>query len=317
MPRLRYLLLIAAVAYLATGVAQVRPEERAVVRRFGRVVARPGPGLWVGLPWGIDRVDRVPVRTARQLAVGFEPAEESDAPDTPAGQLLTGDQNLVNLKLVLEYAVDERDGGIDDYVRQRDAVEAVLAREAEAAAREWVAARPVDEVLLAGRAALPRWVMARLPDRLAPHRLGVVVQRASVDHLAPPDRVANVSVRDAFEAVNQAQTNIATREFQARQEAAQRLRDARAKEVQLRQEGEATARDSITRATAEAEVFRQRLDQYRTLRESNPDVLAAIWWDETAKLLGGMKARGRIDLLDHHLGPDGLDVTQFVQPKKK
>ena len=59
--------LLAIAAYLLTGLAQVRPEERAVVRRFGQVVARPGPGLWVGLPWGIDRVDRVPVRTVRQL----------------------------------------------------------------------------------------------------------------------------------------------------------------------------------------------------------------------------------------------------------
>ena len=64
---------VAVALYLLTGVAQVRPEERGVVRRFGAVVARPGPGLWVGLPWGVDRIDRVPVRTARQLNVGFMP----------------------------------------------------------------------------------------------------------------------------------------------------------------------------------------------------------------------------------------------------
>lgn len=317
MRRLRYLVPLVVLAYLATGIAQVSPEERAVVRRFGRVIARPGPGLWVGLPWGIDQVDRIPVRTARQFEVGYNPAEESDAPETPTGQLLTGDQNLINLKLVLEYAVDERDAGLDDFVRQRDVAEVVLAREAESVAREWVAARSVDEVLLAGRAAIPQWVMARLPDRLAPHHLGVVVQRTSVDHLAPPSRVANVSVRDSFEAVNQAQTNIATREFQARQEAALRLRDALTRQVQSRQEGAAAARDALTRATADAEVFRQRLDQYRTLRAANPDVLTAIWWDETAKLLTGMKARGRIDLLDHHLAANGLDITQFVTTKKK
>src|SRR5919202_485656 len=122
MIRTRYLLLLALAAYLLTGLSQVRPEERAVVRRFGRVVAHPGPGLWVGLPWGVDRVDRVPVRTVRQLRAGYN-------------------------------------------------------REVEAAAAEWAGGRPVDEVLLTGNAALPAWLMARLPDRLAPLRLGVRVQR--------------------------------------------------------------------------------------------------------------------------------------------
>src|SRR5437660_11117896 len=104
MPRTRYLLFLLLAAYLLTGLAQVRPEERAVVRRFGKVVARPGPGLWVGLPWGVDRVDRVPVRTLRQVAAGYDPAAASDAPGTtPPGQLLTGDQNLVNVGLVLAY----------------------------------------------------------------------------------------------------------------------------------------------------------------------------------------------------------------------
>src|SRR5437868_9438100 len=101
MIRVRYLLLFALLAYLATGLAQVRPEERAVVRRFGKVVARPGPGLWIGLPWGIDRVDRVPVRTVRQIKAGWVPETAPDAPGTPPGQFLTGDQNLVQVQLVL------------------------------------------------------------------------------------------------------------------------------------------------------------------------------------------------------------------------
>ena len=86
------------------------------MRRFGEVVARPGPGLWVGLPWGIDRVDRVQVRTVRQLDVGFLPDAAADLPATPPGQLLTGDQNLVNVKLVVEYAIEDRDGELEAFV---------------------------------------------------------------------------------------------------------------------------------------------------------------------------------------------------------
>jgi modulator of FtsH protease HflK len=312
MPRLRYLLLLALGGYLLTGVAQVRPEERAVVRRFGRVVARPGPGLWVGLPWGIDRVDRVAVGTVRQLAVGYDPDAGDDTAATPPGQLLTGDQNLVNVRLVLEYAIDDRDGGLEDYVAQRDATDAVTAREAEAVAAEWVGGRPVDEVLLAGRAELPRWLMARLPARLDAHRIGVVVQRVSVDHLAAP-----AEVREAFERVNQAQTAIRTREYQAQQEAAQRVRDAQAVRFRLEQQAEAYRREKEGLAKADAEAFLKRLEQYHRLRAGNPGVLAGIWWDEMGRVLLGMKGRGRIDVLDQHLGKDGLDVTQFLPPRQK
>src|SRR3954470_15083372 len=104
MKRLRYLPILAIAIYLLTGVAQIRPEERAVVRRFGKVVAHPGPGLWIGLPYGIDRLDRVPTATVRRVPVGYRP-EASE--DNPAGQFLTGDQNLVNVQVAIDYAVGE------------------------------------------------------------------------------------------------------------------------------------------------------------------------------------------------------------------
>ncbi|HMF18683.1 MAG TPA: hypothetical protein VKE98_15860, partial [Gemmataceae bacterium] len=59
----RWLILSAIVVVLlvvtvASAVTEIKPGERGVVRRFGRIVATPGPGLYIGLPWGIDRVDR-------------------------------------------------------------------------------------------------------------------------------------------------------------------------------------------------------------------------------------------------------------------
>jgi membrane protease subunit HflK len=313
MPRPGYLLLFALAAFLLTGVAQVRPEERGVVRRFGRVVAHPGPGLWVGLPWGIDRLERVPVRTAQQLNVGFEQENGSDMPGTPPGQFLTGDQNLVNVQVVLHYAIGESDQDLDDYVLHRDQVDAVLNRVVEAAASEWVAGLSVDRVLLTGNAALPAWVMDRAAERLPKYRLGVRLQRVSIGFLAPPEEV-----RAAFEAVTQAQTGIRTREFQARQEASQRERQADALRYKLEQEA-AEYRDTHTRqARADASEFLAQLAAYREVSKTNPDALALIWWDEMRKAINGLRSRGgRVEPLDAHLGTNGLDVTQFVSPKKR
>jgi len=312
-PRLRHLLIVLPIlGYLLTGLAQVGPEERAVVRRFGRVVARPGPGLWVGLPWGLDRVDRVPVRTVRQVRAGYVPENASDTGGTPPGQLLTGDQNLVNVQLILDYAIVETDQDLDDFVMHRDQVDTALVREAEAAAVEWVAGQRVDDVLLTGTAALPEWVMARLPERVLSLRLGVRVQRVGAVMSSPDE------VRAAFEKVTQAQTGIRTKENQARQEGEQRVRQAETIRYKFEQDATVFREGQLRQAQADATDFLAQLSAYRELRQANPDALAVLWWAEMQKTLTGMKSRGgRVEPLDAHLGRDGLDVTQVVSPKRR
>src|SRR5581483_10224505 len=195
----------------------------------------------------------------------------------------------------------------------KDQVDATLGRVAEAAVAEWVAGRPVDQVLLTGNAALPAWVMERLGERLPAFRLGVRAQRASVSYLAPPEEV-----RAAFESVTQAQTGIRTREFQARQEAAQRERQADALRYKLEQEAAEYRESQLRQAGADATEFRAQLAAYREVLRTNPDALAFLWWNEMSKALTGMKARGgRVEPLDSYLGAGGLDVTQLISPRKR
>ncbi|HKB03684.1 MAG TPA: protease modulator HflK [Gemmataceae bacterium] len=307
--RLRYVLLLLLAVYMLTGVAQIRPEERAVVRRFGKVVARPGPGLWVGFPAGIDRLDRVPTATVRRVPVGYRPEA---AEETPSGQFLTGDQNLVNVQVAIDYSVGEGMTDLEDYVTQKDRVDGVLARETEAALGEWVSGRAVDDVLLTGNAALPNWLARRVQERVTPQRLGVRVQQASVAYLAPPDEV-----RAAFEEVNTAQATARAQEQRAHQEAARMRSDAEAAAYQLEQQALGYAATRKALAKAEADAFLKRLGQYQKLKADNSDVLTAIWWDEMGRVWQGFRARGRVELLDAHLGPDGLDLTHVVPPRKR
>ena len=286
MPKPRYLLALAAIAYLATGVYQVGPDERAVVRRFGEVVARPGPGLGFALPWGVDRVDRIPVRAVRQVRVGYNP-DALDSSATPQGQMLTGDQNLVNVQLVVDYAIGETDDDLDNFVLHREQIELALTRAAEAAAAEWAAGHTIDQVLRTGSGVLPAWVMDKLSERLPELRLGVRVQRASVALLAAPDEV-----KAAFEAVDQAQTAMRTRETQALQERDQRLSQAEAVKYRLGQEAEQYRDEQLKQATAEADAFRNELTAYRRVAKSNPDALAFLWWAETHETLDALKAAG-------------------------
>jgi len=309
MKTIRWALALFVVLWVLTGVTQIRTEEKAIVRRFGEVVAYWEPGLHVGLPWGIDRIDRIPTKVVRQLRIGYA-ADQADLA-MPIGQLLTADQNLLNVQVAIDYSIDETPQGLTDYLTQRESVDGLIIRAVESSLAEWFSAHRVDDVLLTGNVAIPRWLMSQLPSHLEPFRLGVQVQQASVSYLAPPD-----AVKSAFDEVNRAQTNIRTLENKAKQEADQRLRIAQAEANRQTQTAEANADEKRRLAMAEAIAFTLRLEQYRRLKQDNPDVLTGIWWDEMGKLLVGMKSRGRIDLLDEKLGADGLDITQFLPPSK-
>src|SRR5262249_33277491 len=205
----------------------VRPGERAVIRRFGRVLdEKPEPGLWIGLPWGMETVDRVAVDLLRPVDVGYRPNADDDQ-TTPAGQLLTGDHNLVNLRVVVHYRVQPEQ--VEDFVAQQSAdggassINYLVGLATESLLAEWVASRDVDEVLLQGKAELARWLVdrqqQRLERRLEDYRLGIEVVAASVVYLAPPEEV-----KEAFDRVTQAQTEIRTKTNAAESRARDLLR---------------------------------------------------------------------------------------------
>ena len=182
------LLLAGVVLTLWSCTAQVEPGERGVVMRFGRVTGTVGPGLYFGLPWGIDRVERVAVDQVRAVFVGYQPDVEYAGTSTPPGQLLTGDHNLVNVQVALIYSVDE--DRVEDYVIQAERADSLVARAADTALAEWVAGRTVDEVLLHGKALLPAWLVQQTQARIAAYDLGIQIrEEASVTYLYPPDEV--------------------------------------------------------------------------------------------------------------------------------
>jgi membrane protease subunit HflK len=275
-------------AWLLTGVTEIRPGERAVVRRFGRVLdVQPRAGWWVGFPRGIDRVDRVAVEQVRRVAVGYRPEEGGGGEETPPGQLLTGDHNLVNVQVVLNYAVDP--DALVDYVIHREGAEEMLARTAEAVLAEWVAGRPVDEVLQKGRALLPAALLERLPPRLAPYRLGIRLRSVDVSHLTPP-----AEVKAAFDEVAQARAR-SKAEIQRAERYAQE-KQAEAAILRKREEYQTRAyvKNRPEQARAEAAAFESHLAAYR----ANPLVREVGRWNHLLRMLSKLSATRGIVPLD-------------------
>lgn len=310
MRRIILLLLFLSVAgYLLTGVVQIRPGERAVVRRFGRVLDdQPRPGLWIGYPWGIDRVDRVPVHLVRRVELGYQPELEEDG--TPVGQLLTGDHNLVNIRVVIDYTVNE--DKIVNYVLHADRADELVGRAAESALAEWIAGQTVDSVLLTRKTELLDVLRRQTQAIVDAYRVGVVIRDAGVVQLTPPDEV-----KPNFDEVTRAQAGIRSREYEARQQATRLLSDAQAEKFRSEQMAASYVNERLSLAQADSHRFEQRLREYEKRKTTHPNYLTGIWWEEMSALFAKLKADGRIDLLDNRLAGDGLDIMVAPTLPKK
>ncbi len=289
-------------AYLLTGLVQIRPGERGVVRRFGRLLDRRlEPGLSLQLPWGMDRVDRVAVDRVQSVVAGYR--EDDGSGDTmPAGQLLTGDHNLVNVQVILTYKVQPNEEA--DYVEQADRVDALLTRAVESVMAQWLAGRTVDEVLLKGKNDMRLILKEQTQARIEGYRLGVQILDARVTSIAPP-----VEVKPDFDGVALAQTRNTTLRNTAEQNVERERRMAEAEIYRIEQDTAAYLHSRDLLARQEADRFLKRLHQYQVGRQGNPYYLRQIWEEARGKLFARLKQNGQIDLLDHHLSANGLDLT--------
>ena len=295
--------------YGLTGFVQVRPGERAVVRRFGRVLPhKPEPGLWIGLPWGMDRVDRVAVDKIQSVTVGYQD-EVADAA-IPAGQLLTGDHNLVNVQVTLFYKV--RADEVDDYITQVDRVEGLIARAAEAVLAQWVATRTVDDVLLNAKTALRTVLTSGTEQRLVDYHLGVEILDSRVVVVSPPE-----NVKPAFDKVVRAQTGMQTRELEALREVDSNEKVASSERTKI----EFEAKDNVRRVKEIGQVrvakYKDDLQKFNEAKDTNPNYQRQIWDREMVKLLNQMQKNGQIGVLDDLLHKMGIGLNTMPAPPKR
>lgn len=176
--------------YALTGVAVVPQDEVGVVRRLGAVRPEPyGPGLHVGLPWGLDRVDRLARDRARTLTVGApDPgaAPLSRAPAPEADDFLTGDLNLVTVQVQVQFRVIDPVG----YLFRSTSADAAIAALAESSLTRALVNRAIDDVLTAGRAEVAERLRVDVQAGADAQGLGVAVRAVRLARVAPPVPVA-------------------------------------------------------------------------------------------------------------------------------
>ena len=260
MRRLRPFLLagISVLAYLATGIIVVQPNEKVIVRRFGAAVAAPlEPGLHLDLPWGLSKIERIRVDQMKQVSVGADrPSIDAldrmeEVEESFTGRFLTGDQNLVHLGISVQYVI----GDPHRYAFVSADPERLIASLTESLVTAVVATLAVDDILLSARASLGVQLTERLRRVVEEtYDLGVLVRGVSLTGVAPPAEVA-----DAFYDVVKARSDRQKRIHDAESHAGRVLRQAHAQAREIHNRSEAYAERRRTEANSEAARFQERL----------------------------------------------------------
>jgi len=242
-------LALAVVAYLATGLYSVGTNEVAIVRRFGRALARPrGPGLHFGLPYGLDRVTKLRPRETKRVGVAMTLAERAIGRKVlpKQAECLTGDRNLIVLTAVVQYGVkDPR-----RYLFEATDVGKLVADTAAASLAALISGMTVDDVLTVKRSVIQDEASRRAQATLDRYGLGVRVVGISLEGLSPPEEVA-----EAFRDVIAARGDRERKINDAQGYAERLLPRAKGEAQRILTDAVAYSQELLERATGEAERF--------------------------------------------------------------
>jgi membrane protease subunit HflK len=237
-------------------------DQQAVVRRLGAVVDdHVPPGLHVGLPWGLDRVDRLKVREQKRLTVGFEaPDALLGRPVNPArSEFFTGDENLINLDLLLQYTIRKPRAYLFGAANPTE----TLRQAAEASIAASIAKRPVDDLLTTGKLQVQEELRQAIQETADQYGLGIAVTAVNIQNVTPPVKVAD-AFRDVASAREDRDRLIKEAESYANAAVPQAQGDA----ARMAQEALAYRDEKTREAIGDANRFTQAYEAYKR----SPDI---------------------------------------------
>ena len=252
------LLVLFAVIILWASLFQVEPEEVGVITRFGKYIRTVEPGLNIKIPL-LEKYYKVPIERQQKEEFGFRTTSAGIQSEyTKRGTLdeslmLTGDLNLADVEWVVQYRIDDP----YLYLFKVRAPVGTLRDISEASMRQIVGDRTVNEVLTVGRSEIASSVQEEIQKLCTEYSLGIKIEQVVLQDVNPPDLV-----KDAFNAVNQAQQEKETLINQARSEYNKIIPKARGQAEETIQKAEGYATERVNNALGEAARFNALYREY-------------------------------------------------------
>jgi membrane protease subunit HflK len=285
-----------------TSYFQVDRDEVGVVQRFGRYVRTVEPGPHAMLPFGIETVTKVFLLRGLKMEFGFRTESagirSTFAPPTlettNESVMLTGDLNVAVVQWIVQYRIKDPRKWLFD-VRDPDRSFRDMA---QAAMRQVVGDRSVDEVLTFGRESVALEAKESLQKLCDLYGIGITVQQLILQDVNPPDPVkpafneVNQAIQEKERAINDAWADYNKSVPRAKGQAEQAVRSA-----------EGYALERVNKAEGDAKRFEALYEEYKkapavTRRRIYLEAMAEILPKVGRKLVVDEKSRGILPLLD-------------------
>ncbi|SHK09707.1 protease FtsH subunit HflK [Tangfeifania diversioriginum] len=239
---------------------QVGTEEEGVVTRFGKHVRTVTPGLKMKIPF-METVYKVPVERQKKQEFGFRTQQagvrtaysRTGSVTDDEAIMLTGDLNLANVQWVVQYRVSDP----YNYLFKVRNPDNTLRDLSEAVTRQIVGDRTVNEVLTVGRAEIASEVKVLLQEMAREYSLGIEIAQVVLQDINPPE-----SVKQAFNAVNEAQQERETLINEAKSEYNKVIPRARGQAQETIQKAEGYATKRVNNAQGEVARFNALYSEY-------------------------------------------------------
>jgi membrane protease subunit HflK len=240
------------VIILWSSIFQISTEEVGIITRFGKYVRQVEPGLNLKIPFAED-VYKVPVERQQKLEFGFRTVvagvntQYSESSSTKDESLmLTGDLNLAEVQWVVQYRIDD---AYNNLFRVRNP-QSTLRAISEAAMRQIVGDRTVNEVLTVGRTEIGSKLQELIQQICREYSMGIKIEQVVLQDVNPPE-----PVKAAFNAVNEAQQEKETLINQAKSEYNKVIPKARGQAEETIQQAEGYAAERVNNADGESARF--------------------------------------------------------------
>src|SRR4051812_42740795 len=194
-------LILVVLILLWTSYYTVPAESEGGVLRFGRFLKTVEPGLHFKIPLGVDEVTVLPTRRQLKLEFGFYTAGYTNPDQEPKDQqeeksMVTGDLNAALVEWVVQYRIDDPKQYLFDVRNPGQTLRDL----SEAAMREVIGDRTVDEVITIGRQDIEIGALAKMQELSKRYMIGVRVDQVQLKNVNPP-----AEVQASFNEVNKAQ----------------------------------------------------------------------------------------------------------------